>query len=67
MRKKKQYILANHYPSRTPERIGKKKSAKTIVVSKMAMLKEHKKLIPMLNKVNKKEAKEQKREMKKYK
>lgn len=40
---------------------------KTIVVSKMAMLKEHKKLIPMLKKVNPKEAKAQEREMKKYK
>jgi len=42
-------------------------SKKTIVVNKMAMLKEHKKLIPMLKKVNPKEAKEQEKEMKKYK
>lgn len=39
---------------------------KTIVVSKLAMLKEHKKLIPMLKKVNPKEAKAQAKEMKKY-
>ena len=41
--------------------------AKTIVVNKMEMLKEHKKLIPMLKKVNPKEAKAQAKEMKKYK
>ena len=42
-------------------------SKKTIVVSKMSMLREHKKLIPMLKKVNPKEAKAQAKEMKKYK
>lgn len=45
----------------------KKCNAKEICVSKMAMLKEHKKLIPMLKKVNPKEAKDQAKEMKKYK
>lgn len=44
------------------------KKTKTIVVSKMQMLKEHKKLIPMLKKGGfHKEAQEQKKEMKKYK
>jgi len=41
--------------------------AKMVCVSKMSMLKEHKKLIPMLEKVNPKEAKAQTKEMKKYK
>jgi hypothetical protein len=41
--------------------------AKTIVVNKMEMLKEHKKLIPMLKKVNPTEAAKQQKEMKKYK
>ena len=43
-----------------------KKNIKTIVVNKMEMLKEHKKLIPMLKKVNPAEAKKQAKEMKKY-
>ena len=43
-----------------------KSNAKKICVSKMAMLKEHKKLIPMLKKDNPKEAKDQTKEMKKY-
>lgn len=44
------------------------KDAKKICVSKMGMLKEHKKLIPMLKKGGfKAEAKEQTKEMKKYK
>ena len=43
------------------------KDAKKICVSKMGMLKEHKKLIPMLKKVNPAEAKAQQKEMKKYK
>lgn len=41
---------------------------KKILVSKMAMLKEHKKIIPMLKKAGySKEAKDQQKEMKKYK
>lgn len=40
--------------------------SKKILLSKMSLLKEHKKLIPMLMKVNPKEAKDQKREMRKY-
>lgn len=44
------------------------KNAKKICVSKMSMLKEHKKLVPMLKKAGyKKEAKDQKEEMEKYK
>lgn len=44
------------------------KDAKKICVSKMGMLKEHQKLVPMLKKAGyKKEAAEQKKEMKKYK
>ena len=40
---------------------------KTIVLSKMSLLKEHRKLIPMLKKGGfKKEAKDQANEMKKY-
>lgn len=42
-------------------------NAREICVNKMEMLKEHKKLIPMLKKVNPTEAKKQTKEMKKYK